>query len=125
MSNKTNDDYNIDLSIKYGHQELIDVSKIAKAATQKWSNQTLTKVNGSVIRLGVIEGEFHWHKHDNDDEFFYVTEGQLFIDLEGETLVLNPGQGATISKGVMHKTRAPKRTVIMMVETADIQPVGD
>jgi mannose-6-phosphate isomerase-like protein (cupin superfamily) len=122
---KTNSDYNIDLAIKHGHQELIDVSKIAREATKKWQNQTLTKVNGSVVRLGVIEGEFHWHKHDNDDEFFYVVEGQLLIDLEGKTVTLDPGQGMTVGKAVMHKTRAPKRTVILMVETADIQPVGD
>ncbi len=122
---KTNSDYNIDLAIKYGHQELIDVSKIANETTLKWSNQTLTKVNGSVVRLGVLEGEFHWHKHDNDDEFFFVKEGQLLIDLEGETVTLNPGQGMTVGKGVMHRTRAPKRTVVLMVETAEIQPVGD
>lgn len=122
---KTNSDYNIDLAIKYGHQELIDVSKIARESTQKWQNQTLTRVNDSVVRLGVIEGEFHWHKHDNDDEFFYVVEGQLLIDLEGKTVTLNPGQGMTVGKAVMHKTRAPKRTVILMVETAEIQPVGD
>jgi mannose-6-phosphate isomerase-like protein (cupin superfamily) len=122
---KTNSDYNIDLEVKYGHQELIDVSKMARETTTKWSNRSLTKVNGSVVRLGVIEGEFHWHKHDNDDEFFYVTEGQLLIDLEGRTVTLDPGQGMTVAKGVMHRTRAPKRTVILMVETADIQPVGD
>jgi mannose-6-phosphate isomerase-like protein (cupin superfamily) len=123
--NKTNSDYNIDLTVKYGHQEMIDVNKIARETTLKWSNQTLTKVNGSVVRLGVVEGDFHWHKHDNDDEFFFVTEGQLFIDLEDKTITLNPGQGVTISKGVMHRPRAPKRTVMLMVETSEIQPVGD
>lgn len=122
---KTNSDYNIDLAIQYGHEELIDVSKVARETTHKWSNKTLTKVNSSVVRLGVIEGEFHWHKHDNDDEFFFVQEGQLLIDLEGRTVALNPGQGMTVGKGVMHRTRAPKRTVILMVETAEIQPVGD
>ncbi|HZY81110.1 MAG TPA: cupin domain-containing protein [Cyclobacteriaceae bacterium] len=122
---KTNSDYNIDLAVKYGHQEMIDVNKIARETTLQWSNQTLTQVNGSVVRLGVVEGEFHWHKHDNDDEFFFVTEGQLLIDLEDKTITLNPGQGVTISKGVMHRPRAPKRTVILMVETSEIQPVGD
>jgi mannose-6-phosphate isomerase-like protein (cupin superfamily) len=125
MSNKTNAEYNIDLAVKFGHQELIDVTKIAAETTLKWSNRTLTKVNGSVVRLGVVEGDFHWHKHDNDDEFFFVTEGQLHIDLEDKTITLNPGQGTTISKGVMHRPRAPKRTVILMVETSEIQPVGD
>ncbi len=122
---KQNSDYHIDLTVRYGHQEVIDVNAIVAATTLKWSNQTLTQVNDSVVRLGIVEGEFHWHKHDHDDEFFFVTEGQLFIDLEDKTLVLNPGQGATISKGVMHRPRAPKKTVILMVETSAIQPVGD
>jgi mannose-6-phosphate isomerase-like protein (cupin superfamily) len=121
----TNNDYNIDLSVRYKHLERIDVPSIAKATKLKWSNQTLTQVNNSVVRLGVVEGDFHWHKHDNDDEFFFVTEGQLLIDLEDKTIELNPGQGVTISKGVMHRPRAPKRTVMLMVETSEIQPVGD
>jgi mannose-6-phosphate isomerase-like protein (cupin superfamily) len=123
--NPTKENYNIDLSVRYGHQQRIDVPEIARNTTLKWSNQTLTKVNDSVVRLGVVEGEFHWHKHDNDDEFFFVTEGQLLIDLEDKTIELNPGQGVTISKGVMHRPRAPKRTVMLMVETSAIQPTGD
>ena len=119
----TKENYNIDLSVRYGNQQRIDVSEIAKNTTLKWSNQTLTQVNNSVVRLGVVEGEFHWHKHDNDDEFFFVTEGQLLIDLEGKTIELNPGQGVTISKGVMHRPRAPKRTVMLMVETSAMSMV--
>ena len=82
--------YNIDLNTKFRHLELIDVNAIIKATTEKWSNQTLTEVNNSVVRLGIIEGEFHWHKHDNDDEFFFVLEEQLLIDLEDRTIELNP-----------------------------------
>jgi mannose-6-phosphate isomerase-like protein (cupin superfamily) len=113
------------LDIKFRHKELIDVPKMVQACTDKWFNQTLTKVNGSVVRLGIVEGEYHWHKHDNDDEFFFVLEGQLLIDLESRTMALNPGQGATISKGVLHRTRALQKTVMLMVETAEIMPTGD
>ncbi len=88
-------------------------------------NQTLTKVNNSAVRLGIVEGEFHWHEHDNDDEFFFVLEGKLFVDLADRTIELKPNQGVTISKGVLHRTRAPKKTVMLMVETASIQPTGD
>ena len=91
----------------------------------KWFNQTLTQVNESVVRLGIVEGEYHWHKHDNDDEFFFVLEGQLLIDLEDKTIELNPNQGVTISKGVMHRPRAPKKTVMLMVETNAIEPTGN
>jgi mannose-6-phosphate isomerase-like protein (cupin superfamily) len=81
-------------------------------------------VNDSVVRIGVVEGEYHWHKHDAEDEFFYVVEGQFLIDIEGRTIELNAGQGTVIPKGVMHRPRAPQRTVILMVETKSIVPTG-
>jgi mannose-6-phosphate isomerase-like protein (cupin superfamily) len=117
--------YNINLDVSFEHLQRIDVPLLVQQTKEKWSNRTLTQVNDSVIRLGIVEGEFHWHKHDHDDEFFFVTEGQLFIDLEDRTIELNPGQGVTITKGVMHRPRAPKRTVMLMVETNAIQPTGD
>jgi len=91
----------------------------------KWFNQTLTQVNERAVRLGIVEGEYHWHKHDQDDEFFFVLEGQLFIDLEDRTIELNPQQGATITRGVMHRPCTPKKTVMLMVETIAIKPTGD
>ena len=117
-------DYNQQMDIKYNHLELIDVPKIIEECDEKWFNQTLTKVNESVARVGIVEGEYHWHKHENEDEFFFVLSGTLFIDLEDKTVELNPNQGITISKGVMHRPRAPKKTVMLMVETATIYPIG-
>jgi mannose-6-phosphate isomerase-like protein (cupin superfamily) len=113
------------LDVKFKHLEKIDIPQMVKECTDKWFNQTLTQVNNSVVRVGIVEGEYHWHKHDNDDEFFFVLEGQLLVDLEGRTIELNPGQGVTVTKGVVHRTRAPKKTVMLMVETSDIQPTGD
>jgi mannose-6-phosphate isomerase-like protein (cupin superfamily) len=120
-----NINYNINLDIKYRHLELIDVPQIIAGCKEKWFNQTLTKVNDSVVRIGIVQGEFHWHKHDNDDEFFFVLEGRLFIDLDSSTIELGPQQGITISKGIMHRPRAPQKTVMLMIETAAIEPVGD
>ncbi len=113
------------LDVKYNHLEKIDIPLMVKECTDKWFNQTLTQVNESVVRVGIIEGEYHWHKHDNDDEYFLVLEGQLLIDLESHTIELNPHEGVTIPKGMMHRPRAPKKTVILMVETSSIQPTGD
>lgn len=123
MDNQYN--YVTKLDIKFDHLERMDIPQMVKECTDKWFNQTLTKVNDSVVRIGIVEGEYHWHKHDNDDEFFFVWEGQLLIDLEDRTIELNPGQGVTITKGVMHRPRAPKKTVMLMVETSAIQPTGD
>jgi len=105
--------------------EVIDEKALADACTYKWYNQTLCGVNDSVVRLGVVEGEYHWHKHDTEDEFFYVVEGRLLIDLENRTVELAPRQGVVIPKGVMHRPRAPQRTVMLMVETRSIVPTGN
>ncbi len=105
--------------------EVINEKALADACAHKWYNQTLCAVNDSVVRLGVVEGEYHWHKHDTDDEFFYVVEGRLLIDLEDRTVELTLRQGIVIPKGVMHRPRAPQRTVMLMVETSDIIPTGN
>lgn len=117
--------YETRLNILYPPMEVIDEKTIADACEFKWFNQTLCRVNDSVVRLGVIEGEYHWHKHDNDDEFFYVVEGQLLIDFEDRTVELSPRQGYVVPRGVVHRTRAPHRTVILMVENAGIIPTGN
>jgi mannose-6-phosphate isomerase-like protein (cupin superfamily) len=117
--------YATHLDIKFDALKLIDVSSLAKAVTDQWYNQTLCKVNDSVVRLGVMQGEYHWHKHDNDDEFFYVLSGKFIIDLEGRSVELLPNQGFVVPKGTMHCTRAPEKSVILMVETATVVPTGD
>lgn len=113
------------LDVLYPPMDVVDVPALVAACTDRWYNQTLCRVNESVVRLGVIQGDYHWHKHDDEDEFFYVVEGNFLIDLEGRTVELEPGQGFVVPKGIMHRPRAPKRTVILMVEGAGIIPTGD
>jgi len=125
MRDTLNSGYDIHLDVKYAHLEVIDVPAEA-AAHAPWFNQTLTRVNDAVVRLGIFEGEFHFHKHDAEDEFFFVLEGELFMDVEGQEPVrLGPHQGFTVPKGVVHRPRAPKRAVVLMVEAATITPTGD
>jgi mannose-6-phosphate isomerase-like protein (cupin superfamily) len=112
------------LDVKFEHLQKMDIPLMVKECRDKWFNQTLTQVNESVVRIGIVEGEYHWHKHDNDDEFFFVLEGKLLIDLENHTIELKPMQGVTITKGVIHRPRALKKTVMLMVETSDIIPTG-
>jgi hypothetical protein len=117
--------YATHLNVKFGPLELVDVPALVAACTDRWYNQTLCRVNDSVVRLGIVQGEYHWHKHDEEDEFFYVVQGRFLIDLEDRTVELAPGQGLVVPKGVVHRTRAPERTVILMVEGAGIVPTGD
>jgi mannose-6-phosphate isomerase-like protein (cupin superfamily) len=106
--------------------QLIDIPSLVDECKDEWYNQTLCQVNESVVRLGVLKGEYHWHKHDGEDEFFFTLEGNLIVDIDGsDSVVLGPKQGYVVPKGIVHRTRAPERTVVLMVETAGIIPTGD
>ncbi len=118
-------DYSISTDIEYGPLKLIDIPGLIEASKKKWQNFSLCEVNDCVVRLGVIHGEFHWHKHDFEDEFFYVISGQLLIDIDDKVHDLQPGQGFMVPKGVLHRTRAPKRTAILMIEGKTVKPTGD
>jgi mannose-6-phosphate isomerase-like protein (cupin superfamily) len=120
--------YDTHLNIQFAPLDVVDIQPLVDAATHPWFNQTLCKVNDSVVRLGAIQGAYHWHKHDTEDEFFYVVDGCLLIDLDGEAgrrIELRPRQGFVVPKGIVHRTRAVERTVILMVEGAGIIPTGD
>jgi mannose-6-phosphate isomerase-like protein (cupin superfamily) len=117
--------YETRLNVYYKPLEIVEEKQLADDCEFQWYNQTLCQVNGSVVRLGVFQGEYHWHKHEDDDEFFYVIEGQLLIDLEGRTVTLAPRQGFVVPKAVLHRTRALQRTVVLMVENVGIIPTGN
>ena len=125
MPDARNYPYATHLNIHYPPLEVVDVPALVAACADRWYNQTLCGVNDSVVRLGIVQGEYHWHKHDDEDEFFFVLEGRFLIDLEGRTVELAPQQGFVVPKGVVHRTRAPERAVILMVEGAGIVPTGD
>jgi mannose-6-phosphate isomerase-like protein (cupin superfamily) len=118
-------DYDIDLQPQFAPLTLIDVGAYA-AQHEPWANRTLSQVNDSVVRMGVLHGDFHWHHHEDEDELFLVLEGRLLIDLrDRETVTLEPHQAFMVPRGVEHRTRAPERTVLIMVEPAGVQPTGD
>ena len=117
--------YSISTEIEFAPLELIDIPMLIESSKKDWQNFSLCEVNDCVVRLGVIHGEFHWHKHDHEDEFFYVVDGNLLIDIDDEVHNLKPGQGFMIPKRVLHRTRAPERTVILMIEGKTVTPTGD
>jgi mannose-6-phosphate isomerase-like protein (cupin superfamily) len=126
--------YEIRRDVKYGYNTLVDVPAIVRECTAEWFNQSLCEVNDCVVRLAVVRGEFHWHKHDEEDEFFFVLSGKLLLDLEEQTIELGPQprtielgphQGYAVPKAVTHRTRAPERTVMLVFEKSSVEPTGD
>lgn len=125
MSNAKDYPYKTYLNILYKPLEVIDVPALVEACEDEWFNQTLTRVNDCVVRIGILHGEYHWHKHDDEDEFFFLVEGRFIVDLEDRSVELAPRQGITIPRGVVHRTRAPERAIVLMMEGAGVVPTGD
>jgi len=118
--------YDIHSDVQFAPLEVIEAGQLVDACTVPWWNQSLARVNDCVARIGVFDGEFHWHKHDREDELFFVLDGTLLLDIEGKgTFELAPRQGMVVPRGVVHRTRAPRRTVVLMVEAATVVPTGD
>ena len=113
------------MDAKFGQAQVIDAARMVRENTEKWINFNLTEVNDCIVRLGISEGEFHWHQHEREDELFFVLEGKLLLDLEAETLELLPQQGYTVPRQVPHRTRAREKTVVLMVERNTVNPKGD
>lgn len=125
MENSEKYPYATFTNILFSSLELVNIPSLIRDCKDQWYNQTLCQVNDSVIRLGIMKGEYHWHKHDKDDEFFFVLEGKFIVDFEDRSIELEPYQGFVVPKGIVHKTRAPEKTIILMVENAGIVPTGD
>jgi len=118
--------YNIHTDVKYPQGMPFDVADVIAANEHPWFNQTLVQVNDSVVRLGLLHGEFHWHHHSDEDELFFVLQGQLLLDVEGQgTHTLGPGQGYCVPRGVEHRTRAAEPVQVLMMALAGVVPTGD
>ncbi len=113
------------MDLPSGHSVVIDVNEYVRLTPEKWINYTLTPVNDCLLRLGIFEGEFHWHHHDDEDEVFFVLSGELILDVEDESFRLGPNQGYTVPRGVEHRTRAEVKTVCLMIEGNTVDPKGD
>ena len=118
-------DYNIKTDVRSARWSASTRAAWPGRARDPWWNQSLCRVNDCVARLGVFEGEFHWHKHDLEDEVFFVLEGHLYLDLEGRVWNWTRSRASACPKGVLHRTRAPKRTVVLMIEAGTVKPTGD
>lgn len=108
-----------------GQLQKLDVDSLTNNVKEEWKNFEVSDINDHVVRLSVTQKDFHWHSHSNSDEFFFVVDGELFIDLENHTETLGSGQMMTIPKNVKHRTRAKQRTIVLCFESKDNDVTGD
>lgn len=104
--------------------EKINVFRETEGIKDKWKNFVVSNLNDHVVRLSVIQKDFHWHSHDQSDEMFYVIEGELYVDFEDKTEKLSPTEMITVPKGVKHRTRSNTRTLLLCFEHKDNDVTG-
>ena len=101
---------------------LVEIDK--KLGNTFWSPVDVAYINDWVLRAAAVKGEFHWHKHD-DDEFFLIYKGKIVIDTEKGPIELEEGEGTVIPKGLKHKPRAGERAVVLLLEPKRVNTKGD
>jgi mannose-6-phosphate isomerase-like protein (cupin superfamily) len=102
----------------------VNLKENFKTFSEHWSPHIAGELNGQLIKLVKAKGEFVMHKHDNEDEMFMVIEGQLLIDLDNESLKINPGEFVIIPKGTQHKPIAVVETKLMLFEPKSTEQYG-
>ena len=119
-------DYVIHYEPLFSALQSIDVQNLIDQVREPWYNQTLIQVGEVLVRLGVMQGEFHWHKHDEQDEFFFVLDGLFRIELENaDPVELRPRQAFSVPAGMLHRPVVPERSAVLMIEKAGVVATGD
>ena len=105
--------------------EVINIEEKFGLFSDYWSPKRIEQLNGQQIILAKLKGEFVFHKHDDQDELFMVIKGQLLLELEDKTVVVNPGEFYTVPRGVEHKPTAREETHLLLFEPLETKHTGD
>lgn len=103
----------------------VNLAEKFSAFSEHWSPKIAGALNGQLVKLAKLKGEFVMHQHDHEDELFYVVQGELFIELSEETLHLQAGEFVIIPKGVPHKPYAPEEVQVLLFEPASTLNTGN
>jgi len=100
--------------------------KIKEIGGKPWSPVEVARINDQVVRMALLEGEYHWHKHKNEDELFYVIKGKIVIQLKDQpNITLSEGQMAVVPKGVEHCPKSLGPSYVLMFEPSVLKSKGD
>lgn len=105
---------------------IVNIQEEIKSITKPWSPIDVAQVNNQIIRLAIFEGEYHWHKHNEEDELFYVIEGEIKIQIKNmDDIILKKGEMTVIPKGIEHRPVSEKKSVILLFEPEKLRSKGD
>ncbi len=104
----------------------ISLDERAEEINTPWSPVEIARVNDQVVRMALLQGEYHWHKHTSEDELFFVYRGRIVIQLKGQPdIELGEGEMAVVPKGVEHCPKSEEPSYILVFEPHTLQSQGD
>ena len=103
----------------------INLKKLIKEIKEPWEPQNIVLVDETALRIAKIEGAYNWHTHREEDEFFLVLKGKIFIDTEEGSIELNEMEGYLVKKGTRHRSRTEKPAWILLIEPIKTKTKGE
>ncbi|MHA2038867.1 MAG: cupin domain-containing protein [Promethearchaeota archaeon] len=100
--------------------------KVREIGGKPWSPIDIIRTNDQVVRMALVDGEFHWHKHTDEDELFYLLKGEIIIQLKGQPNInLREGEMVVIPKGVEHCPKSTEPSYVLLFEPFVLKTIGD
>jgi len=97
----------------------------AMEAKGPFSPVDLARVDDFVLRCSLVKGEFHWHRHVDQDELFVCHSGSLCVETRETKVDLVSGEGVVVPKGVEHRTSSTEGAVALVFERTETKSKGD
>ncbi len=94
----------------------IDFREYIERLDEPWVALDIARVNDTSLRLAKIEGEYHWHVHPKEDEFFLVLRGEITVEFKEKAVNLKEGEGILVPKGTPHRSKSKNPSVILIIE---------
>jgi mannose-6-phosphate isomerase-like protein (cupin superfamily) len=104
---------------------VVNLDRAAGSLEELWSPRVVARVNDQFLKVARVKGQLTWHKHDAEDELFYILKGRLKIEYEDGVVELGPGDAHVVPRGVLHNPVADEECLIALVETVTTKHTGD
>ena len=103
----------------------VNITEKLSLFSEYWSPKVAGELNGQQVKLVKFKGEFVWHKHDNEDEMFYVLKGSFNMEFRDKTVMINENEFIIVPRGVEHRPVAPEEVSVMLFEPATTLNTGN
>ncbi len=105
--------------------EKVNIAEKLALFSEHWSPKIVGQLNGQHVKLAKFQGEFVWHKHDHEDELFFVLKGNFDMEYRDRTVTMHENEFIIVPRGVEHRPVAKEEVSILLFEPATTLNTGN